>query len=409
MLVGQRPDLGISSSSRLEASLTGNGRLMWDAGTALLLDHRYRLDQQIASGELSDIWRGTDVVLARPVAVKLLRAGVAADTPEMARFRTAARHAGLLAHENIARVYDYDESGGSQTDGSQPPFMVMEFVDGPSLGAVLAGGPLEPARVMDLIAQSAAGLHAVHRAGLVHGDIRPETLLLGPDDVLKVTHFGASSRKPPAPRFGPGGPACLAPDRAAGGSGTPAADLYSLGLVAYQCLAGSPALGSPALGSPALGSAPVGGGAAAHPDNFPQPLPLPQPLPDTVPATVALLVSELLDPDPARRPRDAAEVARRAGRLRDELIPGLLPAPAGSAPPAPAAPPGADPVQATARWQVNDSVICPSGKCRRRMPATDASRDGCAARPFAVRAERREATSASQWSAGTVRSQAMSA
>jgi eukaryotic-like serine/threonine-protein kinase len=144
---------------------------MWDAGTALLLDNRYQLDQQIASGQFSDIWRGTDVVLARPVAVKLLRAGVAADAPEMARFRTAARHAGLLAHENVARVYDYDESGGSHSDGSQPPFMMMEFVDGPSLAAVLAGG-----------------------------------------------------------------------------SGTPAADPYSLGMVAYQCLAGSPPLGTPAVG-----------------------------------------------------------------------------------------------------------------------------------------------------------------
>ena len=295
---------------------------MSHAGIDLLLDNRYRLDQQIASGKFSDIWRGTDLLLARPVVVKLLRAG-AADAQGLARFRTAARHAGLLAHENIARVYDYDESGSSQ-----PPFLVMEFVDGPSLAAALADGPLEPARVMNLIAQSAAGLHAVHQAGLVHSDIRPGTLLLGPGDVLKVTGFGLShaaqselatapdtlnpdTLNPDSlypgtvyPDAGPEDPAYLAPERLAGVGGTPASDLYSLGIVAYQCLAGS----VPFSGNPAE----VG---TAHRD-FPLPA-----LPEAVPAAVVTLVSELTDKAPGSRPGGAAEVARRAGELRDEMTP----------------------------------------------------------------------------------------
>ena len=323
-------------------------------GTVSLLDNRYRLDEQIASGNFSDIWRGTDMVLARPVAVKLLRADSAADAQGLVRFRAAARHAGLLAHENIARVYDYDEPGGPR-----PPFLVMEFVDGPSLAEVLASGPLEPARVMHLVAQSAAGLFAAHRAGLVHSDIRPGTLLLRRGDVIKVTNFGLpdaaepeltstqgtvaedtvtqgtvaedtvaqdtvaqdmispdmTSLDPVAPdRVAPdpgdrgavlGSPDYLAPERLAGGGATPASDLYSLGIVAYLCLAGS---------IPARGNA----GDA----------PLP-PLPETVPAAVAVLVSELTDLDPAGRPGSAAEVARRAGELRDELIPEAADARAG--------------------------------------------------------------------------------
>jgi hypothetical protein len=278
---------------------------MSDVGTVLLVDGRYRLDTQIASGSSGETWRGTDLILARPVAVKLLRADFAEDAAILARFRAAARHAGVLAHENIARIYDYDESGVAHR-----PFLVMELVDGPSLTDLLTARPLEPTEVLDLIAQSAAGLAAAHRAGLVHRDIRPGNLLLAGGDVVKITNFGISHAQGDVlvTAAGPGAMASayLAPERAAGASGTPASDLYSLGIVAYEGLAGRPPYSGTGLEV-----------AFAHQHD-----PLP-PLPDTVPAAVAALIWELTAKDPDDRP-SAAQVADQAGELRDTLFPGGL-------------------------------------------------------------------------------------
>ena len=103
-----------------------------------LLAGRYRLDEPIGGGGFSEVWRATDAVLARPVAVKLLHPGHARQPEALARFRAEARHAALLWHENVTHVYDYDE----QADGLQP-YLVMELVDGPCLAGVLAGGPLD--------------------------------------------------------------------------------------------------------------------------------------------------------------------------------------------------------------------------------------------------------------------------
>lgn len=242
------------------------------------------------------------MVLSRPVAVKLLRAEFAEDAEMLARFRGEAQHAGAVAHEGIARIYDYGEPGSSN-----PPFLVMEFVDGPSLAAVLADGPLEPVRVLDVVAQAAAGLDAAHQAGLVHRDIKPQNVLLGGDGQVKLTDFGISHAAWSAPITAAGvllGTAgYLAPERVSGGPGTAASDLYSLGVVAYECLAGSPPFSGLAVEV-----------ALAH-----QTRPMP-PLPATVPAETAALVTELTAKDPADRPSSAADVARRAGELRDQLI-----------------------------------------------------------------------------------------
>jgi len=292
----------------------------------VLFAGRYRLEELIAAGGVGEVWRATDLVLDRPVAVKLLRPEYAAHPEALARFRAEARHAGSVSHPAIAQVYDYGEGAGP---GS--PYLVMELVDGPSLAAVLAAGPLDPARTMDVVSQAAAGLAAAHASGLVHRDIKPANLLLGPGGQVKITDFGIAHAAGSAPltRTGMlvGTPAYLAPERAGGASATPASDLYSLGVVAYECLAGAP---------PFTGTALQVTAALRH-----RPLP---PLPAAVPDGVAALVSELTAKDPAARPPDASDVAIRAGRLRDALAGGQArhPGPAVLLPPQ--APTAAEPI-----------------------------------------------------------------
>ncbi len=274
--------------------------------TSVMLAGRYRLDEPIAAGAIGEVWRGLDAVLERPVAIKLLRAEYAHHADTLARFRAEARHAGSLSHPGIAQVYDY-----SDADPPHPPFLVLELVDGPSLAGLLAGGPLDSARVMDVVAQAAAGLHAAHRAGLVHRDIKPGNLLLSQDGVVKITDFGIAHAAGSAPltRTGTliGTPAYLAPERVAGTSATPASDLYSLGVVAYECLTGV----QPFSGIPVEV-------ALAQRD---RPLPA---LPAAVPGEVAALVTALTAKDPAARPGSADQVAARAGRIRDSMTGGTI-------------------------------------------------------------------------------------
>ena len=267
------------------------------AGT--VLGGRYVLDDQIGNGGYGEVWRATDTVLARPVAVKLLHPRYTQRSEALARFRAEARHAGGLSHENIAQVFDY----GEPADG-QPPYLVMELVDGPSLETVLTGGPLDDTRTMDIVAQAAAGLQAAHAAGMIHRDIKPGNLLLAPGGTVKITDFGIAHTIGSAPLTASGEligtPGYLAPERAMGERATPASDLYSLGMLAYECLAGTP----PFRGTPLEV-------ALAHRD---RPLP---PLPPSVAVGVAALVMRLAAKDPARRLSDAAEVAVWAGLLRD--------------------------------------------------------------------------------------------
>ena len=240
-----------------------------------VLGGRYVLDQQIGAGGYGEVWHATDNVLSRPVAVKLLYSRYAQRNDALARFQDEARHAGALSHENIAQVYDY----GEPADG-QPPYLVMELVDGPSLEAALADGPLDTSRTMDIVAQAAAGLQAAHAAGMVHRDVKPANLLLAPGGTVKITDFGIahSVGSVPATATGEliGTPGYLAPERLAGEQATPASDVYSLGMVAYECLAGTP---------PFTGAALVV--ALAHRD---RPLP---PLPRSVTADVGAFVLRL--------------------------------------------------------------------------------------------------------------------
>ena len=269
------------------------------AFAGMILGGRYELTGHVGSGGYCEVWRATDTASSRLVAVKLLHPGYAGKAEALARFEAEARHAGALSHPNIARVYGY----GEPADG-QPPYLVMELVDGPSLEEVLASGPLGPSQSMDVIAQAAAGLQVAHDAGLIHRDVKPDNLLLASGGIVKITDFGVA-RAVGSAAVTPSGemmgtPGYHAPEQVVGAQATSASDLYALGVVAYECLVGTP---------PFTGSAVEM--AVAHRD---RPLP---PLPPSVPADVSALVGDLTAKDPARRPASAAEVALRAALLRD--------------------------------------------------------------------------------------------
>ncbi|HEX5297267.1 MAG TPA: serine/threonine-protein kinase [Streptosporangiaceae bacterium] len=266
-----------------------------------VLGGRYVLDEQIGFGGYGEVWRATDTVLSRPVALKLLHQRHAEQAETVARFRSEAQHAASLSHENIAQVFDYGEAA----DG-QPPYLVMELVAGASLEAVLKDGPLDVTRTMDIVAQTAAGLRAAHAAGMIHRDVKPGNLLLNHSGTVKVTDFGLAHTVGSASITISGElvgtPGYLAPERAVGEKAGPASDLYSLGIVAYECLTGARPFTGTQLEV-----------AMAHRD-----LSLP-PLPASVAADVTAFVMRLTAKDPGCRPRDAAEVTVWAGLLRDGI------------------------------------------------------------------------------------------
>jgi serine/threonine-protein kinase len=269
--------------------------------TGLILDDRYQLAEPIAAGGVGQVWRASDLLLDREVAVKLLRPEYADHPDTLERFRAEAKHAGSLTHPCVARVYDYGNAGLAI-----PPYLVMEYVNGPSLADMLAVDPVHPVLALDVAAQAAAGLDAAHRIGLVHRDVKPGNILIGADGLVKITDFGIAHAAGSAPITGPGlvmgTTQYMAPERIAGGQATPASDLYALGILIYECLTGLP---------------PYDGGTAEVMAGHLY-LPMP-PLPAGVPPELGELITRLTAKDPAARLSDAAEVAAIATRLRDAL------------------------------------------------------------------------------------------
>ncbi len=151
-----------------------------------VLDGRYALVERIATGGMGEVWRGTDQILGRPVAIKMLAAMHADDEQFRARFRAEARYAASLSHPGITRVFDYGEN--SPLGG---PYLIMELVDGQPLSEILERyGRLDPNVVLDIVAQAARALDIAHQAGIVHRDIKPGNLLIMADGTTKITDFG---------------------------------------------------------------------------------------------------------------------------------------------------------------------------------------------------------------------------
>jgi eukaryotic-like serine/threonine-protein kinase len=264
----------------------------------VLLGNRYLLTERIAGGGMGEVWAATDDVLGRPVAVKILRREYADDPTFLERFRAEARHAAGLSHSGIAAVYDYGEDDGS-------PFIVMELVPGEPLSAEMAReGSLAPERTLDIIGQAALALQTAHDGGVIHRDVKPGNLLLTPDGTVKITDFGIARATDSVPLTLTGaimGTAYyISPEQASGESVTPASDVYSLGIVAYECLTGR---------RPFDGNTPVSVALAQVKEEPPA-------LPAGIAAPVAALVMQMLAKDPADRPASAGELGREALALR---------------------------------------------------------------------------------------------
>ncbi|MCA2229072.1 serine/threonine-protein kinase [Nonomuraea aurantiaca] len=265
------------------------------------LGNRYLLLSRIASGGMGDVWRARDELLGREVAVKVLRSHIQDDQSFRGRFRNEARITAALADPGIAQIFDY----GEQRDLA---YLVMELVHGEPLSAILTrNGSLMPEVTLDVVHQTAKALHAAHSAGVIHRDIKPGNLLVTPEGTIKVTDFGIARAIESAPVTLTGtvlGTAqYVSPEQAQGLPLTPSTDLYSLGVVAYECLSGR---------TPFQAEGPVAI-ALMHLNEPPSPLGV------DVPAAVRELVMVLLSKDPRQRPASAMEVADRSQRLRQSL------------------------------------------------------------------------------------------
>lgn len=265
----------------------------------LTLGGRYELQSRIAIGGMGEVWEATDQVIGRTVAIKILKDEYLGDPGFLERFRAEARHAALVNHEGIANVYDYGEEEGSA-------YLVMELVPGEPLSTLLEHQhTLSVDKTLDIVAQTASALQAAHTAGLVHRDIKPGNLLITPDGRVKITDFGIARIADQVPLTATGQVMgtvqYLSPEQASGHPASPATDIYSLGIVAYECLAGR---------RPFTGESQVAIAMAQINDTAAD-------LPETIAQPVRNLVFSCIAKNPDDRPASALQLARAAQALRN--------------------------------------------------------------------------------------------
>ncbi|GAA6525502.1 serine/threonine-protein kinase [Intrasporangium sp. DVR] len=269
-----------------------------------VLGDRYRLEQRIASGGMADVWAGSDDVLKRPVAIKIMRPDSKHEKLFALRFRDEAVHSAGLNHNNIATVFDYGEDDGLA-------YLVMELVTGEPLSLILRErAPLPAAEVRSIMGQAALALAVAHEARVIHRDVKPANILVRPDGVVKLTDFGiaraldASGHTQHGEMLGT--PNYISPEQAMGLPATGSSDLYALGVVGHEMLSGS---------RPFDRGTPIAT-ALSHVNESPPPLP------DDVPDDLAQVINDCLQKNPADRPPNAAAVAVRLG-LGDQEVAGL--------------------------------------------------------------------------------------
>lgn len=274
--------------------------------TETTLGGRYDLTERIAIGGMGEVWKARDKVLGRIVAVKILKEEYTGDPGFLERFRAEARHTALLNHPGVANVFDYGEEDGSA-------YLVMELVPGEPLSAIIEKErKLDSDRILNFMAQTARALAAAHAQGLVHRDVKPGNLIITPDDRVKVTDFGIARLADQVPLTATGqvmGTAqYLAPEQATGQQATASSDMYSLGIIGYECLAGR---------RPFTGESQIA--IALAQVNDPPPA-----LPTKIPAPAAALIMCLLSKDPEERPKSATALASAIDAIRRQDIPAAI-------------------------------------------------------------------------------------
>jgi tRNA A-37 threonylcarbamoyl transferase component Bud32 len=225
-----------------------------------LFHDRYRLESRIATGGMGTVYAAVDERLGRRVALKLLRDDLARDPAFVERFRREARAVAALAHPNIAGVFDYGEEDGNH-------FIVMELAEGRDLARVLREeGPLSPDRAARIAEQICDALAHAHAAGVVHRDVKPANVIVGEQDLVKVTDFGIARMTGDATLTTTGsvlGSAhYISPEQANGAPAGPASDIYSTGIVVFEMLTGS---------LPFTGDSPIGVAMRHVTDDVPRP------------------------------------------------------------------------------------------------------------------------------------------
>ncbi|MGW0181753.1 serine/threonine-protein kinase [Nocardia sp. NPDC003345] len=269
---------------------------------AMIAD-RYRLQRLIATGGMGQVWEALDTRLDRRVAVKVLKSEFSADPTFRHRFRTEARTTAQLNHSGIAGIYDYGETYDPQ--GGETAYLVMELVQGEPLNNVLNRlGRLSVVQGLDLLEQTGRALQVAHQAGVVHRDVKPGNILVTPTGQVKITDFGIAKAVDASPVTKTGmvmGTAqYIAPEQAVGEDATAASDVYSLGVVGYEALAGT----RPFTGDGALTV------AMKHVRE------VPPPMPGDLPPNVRELVEITLAKDPAQRYTDGGEFADAVAAVR---------------------------------------------------------------------------------------------
>lgn len=272
---------------------------------------RYELLSRIAIGGMGEVWQATDLVIGRPVAIKILKDEYLGDPGFVERFRAEARHAALVNHEGIANVYDYGEEDGSA-------YLVMELVPGEALSTILEREKALPVtRVLDIVAQTASALSAAHQAGLVHRDIKPGNMLITPDGRVKITDFGIARIADQVPLTATGQVMgtvqYLSPEQASGHPASPSTDIYSLGIVAYEAVSGR---------RPFSGESQVAIAMAQINETPPE-------LPDDIPEPVRNLIYSAIAKKAENRPASALALANAArALLRGDVTAAALAVPA---------------------------------------------------------------------------------
>ncbi|BAD54923.1 serine/threonine-protein kinase [Nocardia farcinica] len=306
---------------------------------AMIAD-RYRLQRLIATGGMGQVWEALDTRLNRRVAVKVLKAEFSADPTFRQRFRTEAQTTAQLNHSGIAGIYDYGET--YDPSAGETSYLVMELVQGEPLNAVLSRlGKLSVNQGLDMLEQTGRALEVAHAAGVVHRDVKPGNILVTPTGQVKITDFGIAKAVDASPVTKTGmvmGTAqYIAPEQAVGEDATAASDVYSLGVVGYEALAGK----RPFSGDGAITV------AMKHVRETPPPMPA------DVPANVRELIEITMGKDPQLRYASGGEFADAVAAVR-----------AGHRPPPPIGAAAAGPIaeDATHVLPPGPTVVLPAGQ-----------------------------------------------